>query len=316
MSRKQIVALSISGGAAFVVIVVFLFSLVLGGNGVNPFIGKTLYTYPGSSAATAAASATGAQKVAFDKIANTPTAVWLTPEQHDTSTITAFVDGVSKQAADAGQLPVFVVYGIPNRDCSGESAGGTTAADYPKWLTAIETGLDSRTSILILEPDSLSLAPQCGNTAERVSELGQAISILANSKTSIYLDGGHSTFLTAQQQADLLNQAGVNKVRGFASNVSNFNTTDAEVAYDNQVSSLTGGAHYVIDVGRNGSGTNGDFCNPSGRSLGDPPAVIDDGSAHDANLWIKNPGESDGSCNGGPAAGTWWPEGALALATN
>ena len=31
----------------------------------------------------------------------------------------------------------------------------------------------------------------------------------------------------------------------------------------------------------------------------------------DALLWIKRPGESDGACNGGPPAGTWWPEDAL-----
>ncbi|CAN5195795.1 glycoside hydrolase family 6 protein [soil metagenome] len=316
MSRKQIIALSVSGGVAFVVVVGFVFSLILGGNGVNPFIGKTLYLYPGSSAAVAASTASGAQKVAFDKIANTPTAIWLTPEQHDTQHVTSFVDGIVSAAADADQLPVFVVYGIPNRDCSGQSGGGTTAADYPTWVAAIAAGLQKRTSIVVLEPDSLALTDQCGNADERVAEIAQAAGILSSSSTSVYLDGGHSTFLSAEKQADLLNRAGVSKVRGFASNVSNFNTTDAEIAYDSKVSSLTGGAHFVIDVGRNGNGSNGDWCNPSGRRLGDPPAVIDDGTAHDANLWIKNPGESDGSCNGGPAAGVWWPDGALALAAN
>lgn len=34
----------------------------------------------------------------------------------------------------------------------------------------------------------------------------------------------------------------------------------------------------------------------------------------DAYLWIKAPGESDGSCNGAPAAGIWMPEYALGLA--
>lgn len=33
-----------------------------------------------------------------------------------------------------------------------------------------------------------------------------------------------------------------------------------------------------------------------------------------AYLWIKRPGESDGTCKGGPKAGTWWPEYALGLA--
>ncbi|MGH3927116.1 MAG: hypothetical protein ACRDTT_30325 [Pseudonocardiaceae bacterium] len=35
----------------------------------------------------------------------------------------------------------------------------------------------------------------------------------------------------------------------------------------------------------------------------------------DAFLWIKEPGDSDGSCRPGePAAGAWWPDYALTLA--
>jgi len=36
----------------------------------------------------------------------------------------------------------------------------------------------------------------------------------------------------------------------------------------------------------------------------------------DAFLWIKIPGESDGTCQGCPPAGTWWPAYALGLARN
>jgi cellulase/cellobiase CelA1 len=31
-------------------------------------------------------------------------------------------------------------------------------------------------------------------------------------------------------------------------------------------------------------------------------------------FWIKRPGESDGTCNGGPPAGQWWADYALGLA--
>ena len=33
----------------------------------------------------------------------------------------------------------------------------------------------------------------------------------------------------------------------------------------------------------------------------------------DAFLWVKTPGESDGTCNGGPRAGEWWADYALEL---
>jgi endoglucanase len=105
-------------------------------------------------------------------------------------------------------------------------------------------------------------------------------------------------------------------VQGFASNVSNFNDTESEIAYANEVSSKTGNSHYVIDTSRNGNGSasgSDTWCNPSGRALGDTPGAVEDDSPHDGNLWIKNPGESDGQCNGGPSAGEWWEAGALAL---
>jgi endoglucanase len=43
---------------------------------------------------------------------------------------------------------------------------------------------------------------------------------------------------------------------------------------------------------------------------------VDDATSLDALLWVKLPGESDGACNGGPAAGQWWQEIALELAAN
>ncbi|XIE81958.1 glycoside hydrolase family 6 protein [Streptomyces sp. SBR177] len=51
-----------------------------------------------------------------------------------------------------------------------------------------------------------------------------------------------------------------------------------------------------------------------GRALGVPPTDRTGDELVDAYLWIKRPGDSDGTCRGGPAAGTWWPDYALGLA--
>jgi endoglucanase len=314
LSRGQITAIAVAGSLAFIAVVAFVFSILVTPGTSNPFPGRSLYVYPDSTAAQAVATASGDEKAAFERIAQTPTAIWITPEQHPTDSVADFVRDVAVKASDQDALPTFVVYGIPNRDCSNQSAGGTTAEDYPNWLGAIKDGIGGLPAVIILEPDSLSLAPSCGNVDERVAQISSAIDALSADDTTIYLDAGHSNFLSANEQADLLERAGVKRVRGFASNVSNFNTTDDEVAYDEQVSSLLGGSHFVIDTGRNGNGSNGEWCNPSGRALGDAPASVDGSDGHDANLWIKNPGESDGECNGGPPAGQWWPEAALALA--
>ncbi|MFB0614810.1 glycoside hydrolase family 6 protein [Streptomyces sp. AGS-58] len=98
--------------------------------------------------------------------------------------------------------------------------------------------------------------------------------------------------------------------------------------------------HFVIDTSRNGLGAwtpepgryDGDpetWCNAPGRGLGPRPTADTGVPLVDAYLWIKTPGESDGSCTrntGGtidpeygivdPPAGTWWPDQAHSLARN
>lgn len=274
------------------------------------------FVNPNSSAARAVPAATERERFAFTKIANTPAAVWLTPERHDATTVTAFVRSIVQAAGSAGTVPVFVVYGIPNRDCvpssetatAGQSGGGLSDADYPRWVSAIAHGLGSARSVVLIEPDSLALSVGCGNSDERVVQISAASTTLSSSGAVLYLDGGHCRWLAPRTMAALLNRAGVSKVRGFASNVSHFNTTAEEISYDNRISARLGGAHYVIDTSRNGNGSNGDWCNPTGRTLGSNPTAYSDGRPHDANLWVKNPGESDGLCNGGPTAGAWWPK--------
>jgi endoglucanase len=96
--------------------------------------------------------------------------------------------------------------------------------------------------------------------------------------------------------------------------------------------------HFVIDTSRNGRGAwapepgkyTGDpepWCNAPGRGLGPRPSADTGVPLVDAYLWIKVPGESDGSCTrntGGtidpeygivdPPAGAWWPDQAHGLA--
>ena len=102
-----------------------------------------------------------------------------------------------------------------------------------------------------------------------------------------------------------------------------------------------GTTHFVIDTGRNGQGpwdwaaagyasaaAAQDWCNPPGRGLGIAPTTNTGNALVDAYLWVKVPGESDGSCTRGtggttdpewgnivdPAAGAWFPQQALQLA--
>ena len=285
----------------------------------NPLAGATFYTNPESTARLAASAAAEADPDSADaatlaRLADQPAATWLLPEKYPMDTVRADVAAIADAAAAAGQLPVFVIYGIPDRDCGNFSTGGLSEADYPIWVTSIATALNTRAAVVILEPDALALAQQCGNVPQRVAQIQQGVAALQGTLATVYLDAGHSDWLDAATAANLLNQAGVQNVRGFATNVSNYNDSAAEQAFGEAVSALTNGAHFIVDTSRNGVGSNGEWCNLTGRALGATPEATTDDGLRDANLWVKEPGESDGTCNNGPAAGEWWPERALELA--
>jgi len=285
----------------------------------NPLAGLSFYTNPDSTAniaATAAATTApdSAEAATLARIAEQPSAIWLLPEKYPMDTVQADVAAIADAAVAAGQTPVFVIYGIPDRDCGNFSAGGLSETDYPIWVSSIATALTLTPSVVILEPDALSLATECGNVDQRVAQIQQGITTFAPTLATVYLDAGHSDWLDPATAADLLNRAGVQNVRGFATNVSNYNDSAAEQAFGEAVSALTNGAHFIVDTSRNGRGGNGEWCNPTGRALGTIPEATTDGGLRDANLWVKEPGESDGTCNNGPAAGEWWNERALELA--
>ena len=286
------------------------------------------YVLPDSTAAIGArlARAEGrtSDAVLLEKAAAQGSARWLTTGE-TIANVEGAVRAHARAAASAGQTPVFVTYAIPNRDCGGLSAGGFTPAAYRDWSAAVARGLQGFETVVIVEPDSLLHVYKCGDADERFALIRAASAGYAAAGAEVYLDAGAgNTFGQSRAQlADIaarLTAAGVGQVAGFATNVANFQPTASERTYGNTLSDLLGGAHYVIDSSRNGNGALRDangtvWCNPPGRALGDRPGATDDG-AHVANLWIKTVGRSDGTCNGGPAAGKYWEAYLLELAVN
>ena len=167
--------------------------------------------------------------------------------------------------------------------------------------------------VVVVEPDALSSAVGCGIIDQRVALVRGAVDALRTAGVTTYVDAGHSDWVPAADMARMLRDVGVESVRGFSTNVSNFQTDAAEIAYATTLSKDLDGAHFVLDTGRNGVGSTDDWCNPAGRSLGVRPGFVDDGTPLDAFLWVKPPGESDGTCGGGPQAGIFWPERAQQL---
>lgn len=275
----------------------------------NPF-STPLHVDGDSPAASAARSSSGSDAELLNKIAMSPQATWIGGWSGDPA---GAVQGALDQAA--GKLRVLVAYNIYNRDCGNMSAGGAAdATAYKSWIDGFANGIGDRKVAIILEPDTL--AHECDATRWEV--LAYAVSSLKKKANAhVYIDAGHAGWVPEVTMAMRLKTAGIATADGFSLNVASFQTTDASVAYGTSISGQVGGKPFVIDTGRNGKGPAGaEWCNPPGRGLGERPTGATGKPLVHAFLWIKRPGESDGTCNGGPAAGQWFQAYALELARN
>ncbi|MDQ0375019.1 glycoside hydrolase family 6 protein [Cellulomonas humilata] len=272
------------------------------------------YVDPTTQAYRAWQSAGGSDKALLEKIALTPQAYWV-GNWADASHARSEVADYTGRAVAAGKTPMLVVYAIPGRDCGNYSGGGVAESAYAAWIDTVASGIQGKPYV-ILEPDALAMLGDCSGQGDRVGFLKYAAKALTLKGARVYIDAGHSAWLPVSTAVSRLNQVGFEYAVGFALNTSNYQTTAASKSYGQQISQQLGGKKFVIDTSRNGNGSNGQWCNPSGRALGEKPTLVNDGSGLDALLWVKLPGESDGTCNGGPSAGAWFQSMALELARN
>lgn len=281
----------------------------------------TLYRDPNSAVALwVAANPNDSRTSAIrDKIASQPAARWLA--SFNLSTVQSEVSAHIGTANNAGQVPVLSVYEIPNRDCGGASAGGAPdLTQYQNWISLFSQALGTRLVIIILETDSLALTTCLNSTqlAARNQAISTAVQTIKarNANAKVYLDGGHSAWNSAADQANRLRAAGVQFADGFYTNVSNFNSTANEANYGRAILSALSsagisGKRQVIDTSRNG-GASGDWCadDNTDRRLGQYPTLNTGDANIDGYLWVKPPGEADG-CSF--QAGSFQPQLAFSL---
>uniref|UniRef100_Q53488 Glucanase n=1 Tax=Micromonospora cellulolyticum TaxID=41676 RepID=Q53488_9ACTN len=294
---------------------------VLRVGGVAGTVSGSLYRDPSSAVVRWVAANPGDFRAAVirEKIASQPQARWYA--NFNPSTIQSEVSAFIGAANSAQQIPVLSVYEITNRDCGGAHAGGAPDLNqYQTWVSNFARGLGNQTVLIILETDSLALQT-CLSTSE-LNARNQALSTAtqtiksANPNAKVYLDGGHSTWNSANDTANRLRAAGVQYADGFFTNVSNFNPTSSEANFGRAViSALNGmgisGKRQVIDTSRNG-GAAGDWCadDNTDRRIGQYPTTNTGDANIDAYLWVKPPGEADGCAT----RGSFQPDLAFSLA--
>ncbi len=160
------------------------------------------------------------------------------------------------QAFADKSVPVLVAYNLPYRDCAQYSAGGALSVeDYKAWIDGFAAGIGNRPAIVILEPDGLGIIPWYTNAdgalewcqpadadpataaADRFEMLNYAVDALAAlPSTSVYLDGGHSAWNSARNNAARLIDGGVLRADGFYLNASNYQFTENSVFYGHWIS--------------------------------------------------------------------------------
>jgi hypothetical protein len=203
---------------------------------------------------------------------------------------------------------------------------------FKSQVNAVAAAIARRPVALFLEIDAVGSSSCMANTTHSIGAWEKLVKYEAQTlealpHTAVYLEGGYSDANNPAYAARLLNAMGIRQVQGFYTNGTHLQWTDNELSYAKQVSKLTGGAHFVINTSGNGRGpllnphprTEGieDLCNPPGRGLGIPDTTtLGLSSDLDALLWVTPPGNSSGSCNGGPASGTFWVARAEMLAAN
>jgi endoglucanase len=280
------------------------------------------YVDPNSNPAAWAKANSGDSRAASiqSAIASKPMARWFGNWNSD---ITSAVSSYVGAAAAAGKLPMLVAYNIPGRDCGGYSSGGAGSPEaYRTWISNFASGIGTRPAIVLIEPDSvaqLDCLPDDSNRQIRLDLLRYATEQLRTRapNTWAYLDAGNARWIAADTMAQRLHSAGVSNIRGFVANISNFYTTAESISYGNAVSAALSSRYgyskpFVVDTSRNGNGSNGEWCNPAGRKLGTPSQV---GGGAELLLWVKIPGDSDGTCGIAPntPAGQFSPDLAIRL---
>jgi endoglucanase len=243
-------------------------------------------------------------------------AVWITG--NDPADDRRYAEKIVAAAAQVNAIPLIAIYHVTDAQ-TARWENGMDSDEYHVWIDAVSQGIGEASAWIILEPDALATSFSYSDADQRIraAQLRDAVETIARNAPNarVYIDVGHSRWLSPEKAVTGLRLAGIESAHGFSLNVANYGATAEEKSYGTRITQLLGSnARFVIDTSRNGNGAAPhQWCNAPGRALGETPRMNTDGSQLDALVWIKPPGESDGYCNGGPEAGSFWLQYALDL---
>ncbi|OWZ20522.1 Glycoside hydrolase [Phytophthora megakarya] len=265
---------------------------------------------------------------ALDHLDSLGIATWYSDRDVNGNATQTAVDLVDS-CPESSRLNV-VVYGLPNKDCdAGYSNGNSTVKtgeDYRAFIRNLTSLVGERKVLYVLEPDAVGLLANqgCAEESGYQSNLTTAISLLSeNPNAEIYLDVGFWT-LEKSDTADIVAQivkelAQTGRVKGIALNTSNYRSTTqiAELCTNFQTAVGSTDMTCVIDTSRNfqefANASSSAWCNVIKAGIGAPPTNVTDLDNIDYWVYLKPPGDSDGTCEDesedsmrGPQAGEFF----------
>lgn len=226
--------------------------------------------------------------------------------------------------AESSRLNI-VVYGLPNKDCSAGYSNGNgtvqTGEDYEEFIRNLTGIVGERKVLYVLEPDAVGLiaAGGCAVDYGYESNLTNAISLLSeNPNAEIYLDVGYWT-LEQSESTDNVAQivkelAKAGRLKGIALNTSNYrsSTLMSQLCANFQSAVESTDIHCVVDTSRNfqefADPSSSEWCNVRTAGIGAPPTNETGLSNIDYYIYVKPPGDSDGTCVDETAAAMRGPE--------
>ncbi|KAK0744603.1 1, 4-beta cellobiohydrolase [Apiosordaria backusii] len=340
----------------------------------NPFVGRSLFVNPKYSksleqtrqAFLSRGDQTNAAKVQYvqNKVG---TFVWISNILLLRDIDDAIRDARAAKASGQNSNPIvgLVLYNLPDRDCSAGHSSGELSLDQnglnryrTEYVQPFAQKLKAASDLqfaVVLEPDAIGnmvtgTTSFCRNArGPQQDGIAYAIQQLQASNIHLYLDVANGGWLgwadnlapTAAEVATILQKAGSNaKIRGYSSNVSNYNpyqtnnppayTEGSPSADESRYATSLGNAlrarglptNFIIDQGRvalpGARKEWGEWCNVSPAGFGQPFTTNTNNPNVDAIVWVKPGGESDGTCgmSGAPQAGAWFDAYAQVLTTN
>ncbi|POM75071.1 Glycoside hydrolase [Phytophthora palmivora] len=249
-------------------------------------------------------------------------ASWFT-DRMTTSERSSMISSMLNQCSEDTRLSI-VVYGIPNKDCdAGYSSGGSVKStdDYKAFLKELTDAVGERKVLYVVEPDAVGLLAKegsCGSSAGYLDNLKVAVEALsANANAELYVDVGYwmlADSTNAAKIAPIMQELSTcGRVKGVTINTSNYRSNDECTTYCTNFFQTAMGSTSMtcaVDTSRNYNGSpTSDWCNVATAGIGKPPSSETGISNIDYFMWIKPPGESDGECSGGPAAGSFYLDG-------